>query len=383
VVPLPSEHPTARRVGLDGLRGIAALSVLSFHVWLYARPNPPATNVTGAIDWTWSCLRWGLVLFFVLTGFLLYRPWLDARKKGTSPRLETYVRRRAARILPAYYLALVGSIALRWGAGGVPGVRLPSAATLPTFFVFAQNFSDQSLLTLDPPMWTLAVEVTFYLLLPVFGFLALRRRDWPKTAVPALLLAVGLAWSWGVAALGGSLPLTKILPEMLPFFAAGMLAAALVHDRVVSARGARLLLAGAIAGLAVQVVTQLLAPSVAGTVLHELPLAAAFAAIVTLGASDRCPSWLCWRPLTAVGTVSYGVYLWNVPVLWALRSDNLLPLSPPTALPVVAVASLGIATLSWMLVEKPVMAWSRRREPRARIRAPLIPAPAVGNPVDR
>lgn len=68
--------------GLDLLRGVAALSVVLFHLWLYAQPAPPAV-AHGLTDGLWSAGRLGLVLFFVLSGYLLYRPWVRARRNGT------------------------------------------------------------------------------------------------------------------------------------------------------------------------------------------------------------------------------------------------------------------------------------------------------------
>ena len=93
---------------------------------------------------------------------------------GLAPDLRRYLARRAARIFPAYYLAVAGSAALLWESAGTPGVRLPPAATLPLFAVFAQNLDPSSVMTLDPPTWTVALEVAFYLLLPALGWAALR-----------------------------------------------------------------------------------------------------------------------------------------------------------------------------------------------------------------
>src|SRR6266511_2705806 len=116
----------ARSTALDALRGSAALGVFAFHAWLYSMPVPAAGNRNGPGDFALHELRLGLVLFFVLSGFLLYGPWAAAGLgDGRAPRLAGYLRRRAARILPAYYAALVGSIALLWSIGETPGVRLP------------------------------------------------------------------------------------------------------------------------------------------------------------------------------------------------------------------------------------------------------------------
>ncbi|MEY2514445.1 MAG: hypothetical protein QOJ89_1803, partial [bacterium] len=131
-----------RMASIDGLRGIAALSVFAFHGWLYTMPEPRAANRSTITDYAAHELRLGLVLFFVLSGYLLSRPWfaaaLDERR---PPDLRRYLRARAARIAPAYYAALTGSIGLLWGLSGTPGLRLPPAAELPLFFVFAQNTS--------------------------------------------------------------------------------------------------------------------------------------------------------------------------------------------------------------------------------------------------
>src|SRR5213079_2986369 len=131
--------------------------------------------------------------------FLLYGPWVRAaRERVAAPRLRSYLLRRAARILPAYYLAVAGSIALLWSLRGATGVRLPHGADLWTFAVFAQNFSDATALKLDPPLWTLAVEVSFYLLLPALGWIALRVRHSGRAgqlAVPVAFALVGFAYN--------------------------------------------------------------------------------------------------------------------------------------------------------------------------------------------
>jgi len=353
-----------RKTGIDGLRGIAALSVLLFHLWLYARAAPPAVAVNGPWDWVWSNLRWGLILFFVLSGYLLYWAWIRAAAHGKRPDTWRYARSRVARVLPAYYLALVGSVLLLWEAGSVPGVRLPSAESLPLFLVFAQNFSGGSLLTLDPPMWTLAVEVSFYVALPVIGLAAFHLGSNRRIWLPIGLLAFGLAWGWGVSATGGPLTMTKVLPAMLPFFATGMLAATLAGGHQVGKGVARLLGLMAAAGLAIEVSAGLLFPTWLNGALHDIPIATSCAALVVLATSDRCPKVLRWKPLVSLGVVSYGLYLWHVPVLWWLRSRGLLPLDPILALPVVLIPSLGLATTSWLVVERPAIAWAKRRSGR-------------------
>src|SRR3954453_1617347 len=98
-----------RTVGLDRLRAVAALSVLCLHVWLYGQPEPDSPTRSGFLDHALFELRLGLVFFFVLSGYLLYRAFAAAALRG-SGRVDVarYARRRVARIVPAYWLAMAG-----------------------------------------------------------------------------------------------------------------------------------------------------------------------------------------------------------------------------------------------------------------------------------
>src|SRR5918999_554348 len=137
VPPIPlvsTKAPGARDGALDGLRALAALGVVVLHVSLYTteRARPPWDLGDGALHG----LRLGLVLFFVLSGFLLIRPWLA----GTAlrPRLGVYVLRRAARVLPAYYIALLGAALVLWGTGSA---RMAEPGDLPLLTLMLQNWS--------------------------------------------------------------------------------------------------------------------------------------------------------------------------------------------------------------------------------------------------
>jgi peptidoglycan/LPS O-acetylase OafA/YrhL len=365
----------SRNRRIDSLRGLAALAVLGFHVWLYARPVPGTERVT-ALDYVWAQGRLGYVLFFALSGFLLYLPWLRAaRGEGDRPPLGDYLRRRAVRILPGYYVALLGSIALLWNLASTPGVRLPPAESLPLFFVFGENFTGATVMKLNPPMWTLAVEVSFYLALPLIGLAAIRlaggRRR--QLVVPIGLIALGLAWN-GLAELAGlGLPGTKVLPAMLPYFGAGMLAAVMVASDGLGRRAAgRALLGGASLVLLDFTLHAGLVPGSGNVVavVHDLPAALGFAAIVAVAGSSSIPlPGLDSRATAWLGTVSYGLYLWNIPVLLVLRSMDLLPLGSWLAVPVVLGPSLVIAAISWYVFERPAIEWARRAGGKRRRKA--------------
>lgn len=363
-----------RAASLDGLRGFAALCIFAFHGWLYTMPAPEAKNRSSIGDYVVHELRLSLVAFFVLSGFLLSRPWFAAAlKAGRPPNLGRYLRARAARVLPAYYAALVGSIVLLWGLRGTPGLRLPPAGELPLFVVFGQNFSGTSVMKLNPPMWSLAVEVMFYAVLPILGWLALRlpARRRMQAITPLALLALGVAYNWTIAGQGLGLTFSKTLAAMLPYFALGMLTALALHGRTIDMRGKRGLITAGIALIAVDALVKAAAPAYGlemGTLfvaVRDLPSAVGFALIIAALALAPRGRVLGGRLLVGIGTISYGFYLWHVPVLLVLRGHGLLPMDPLLGSLVAFLPSLALAVLSWFAIERPVLRWTARRDRRA------------------
>jgi len=387
----PSERGR-RAAGLDGLRGLAALSVVCFHVWLYRFPDPTHVRRRGVLDYVLSDFRHGLLLFFVLSGYLLYRGFARAALRGDGfVDVRQYLRRRVARVVPAYYLAMLGTFVLLWGAGGTPGVRLPAhQGDLVLFLFFAQNYSSHTVLTFNPVTWTLCLEVLFYALLPVFGIAAYRwSRGLARRQALALLglLGLGLAWNAGVFLLGGSLVAAKALPAYLPYFALGMLVALWVESG--GAWLGRLATVALVLGGALCVAGNALwhsgggasAVPLAGATLQDLLAGIGFAALVAAVVAGRgvAASWTRFRPLAALGLVSYGVYLWHLPLMLFGARLHLLPQAFVPRLIVVLLPALAAGTASWLLVERPLLAAasrgarsrSRGRTSRRRIGAAL------------
>jgi peptidoglycan/LPS O-acetylase OafA/YrhL len=379
---MPSSERKTRTAGLDGLRAIAALSVLCLHVWLYGQPNPDSPTRSGLLDRVVFEFRLGLVFFFVLSGYLLYRAFAGAALRRSAVDVGRYARRRVARIVPAYYLALLGAIALVWGLRGSPGVRLPDAAQLPLFFVFGQNYSPETFFTLNPVTWTLCLEAAFYVSLPLIGLAAYRFARGRARAQVVLLGAIavlGLVYLTLDYQLGWSGLAGKALPAYLPVFAAGMFVALWAEERRMrdAAPLAPLATAALVVGgfgLAIlDGVWHATERTPAGnpliSILGDVPAAAGFAAVVAAAVAGRGPAidWMRFRPLAWVGLVSYGVYLWHVPLLLFGRGHDLLPssflLSLAVTLPVVLLVSAG----SWYLVERPLIARANR-EPARRAR---------------
>lgn len=360
-----------RLAGLDGLRGLAGVGVVLVHVWLYTGNNDPSQPA-----WLKAVigeLRLGLMAFFVLSAFLLVRPWLAAaRGDRPPPRPATFLWRRAARILPGYWLAITGAFLLLRDAGSGRSV---SAADLPAFLVMAQNQVEGLRDKLVPPAWSLCVEITFYALLPLLGaaILALAGGRDPATrgfgrprlavgAVAGAMAAVGVGWSVVAYRAGWGLSVTTSLPTYLPIFACGVAAATLTPRTAWQRRG--LLVAGALL-VALDAVWHHDGTGALGHVLKDLPAGAGFGLVVA-GLAAGPPGLLERAPLRWLGTVSYGTYLWHMPILFLLRESHRLPQNPAAAFAAVLLPALAVAALSWYGVERPLLAWATARPGRPR-----------------
>jgi peptidoglycan/LPS O-acetylase OafA/YrhL len=357
-LPAPSRTPA-----LDGLRGIACAGIVLLHVWMFdwgLRGRPERST----IEMLLGQMHLGVPLFFALSGFLIYRPFVAAALDGRAgPHLGRYVLRRAARILPAYWAALFGAFAVLTAIGHPNTVP---AGELPRFLLFAQNHSETTRGQLDPPMWTLAVEVSFYALVPVIALLAARigAARARQAALPAALIALGIALQ--AAAVAGGWPrtvTTSLLTNLAPF-AAGMLAASLGHGRTLSRRAGVALVGAGVAAVALDAVwiALRLGPQVLRDVDVHVPAFAGFAAIIAgLSASGVRGAVLTSAPLRLLGTLSYGIYLWHFPVIFALRGTGHWPADLPAALALTAAITVALATTSWLALERPALRWASRR----------------------
>jgi acetyltransferase len=396
-----------RYAALDGLRGIASLVVFWVHVWIYQLPN---TVELRRDSWEKMLLfegRVAFVMFFVLSGFLLYRAFVRAGLGRSAPvAVGSYLVRRAVRIAPAYYLAIAGTLALLAAAGDVPGRRLVDGADLPLFLVFGQNYSPDTLLKLNAATWTLTVEVAFYLMLPVIGLAALRLGRSPRRQGLLLggLVLAGLAWNYLDFRAGWGPVASHTAISFLPYFACGMLVALLVEVHRAAGRPpfGQVASAALVAGAAGLLVANGLwhvngdHASLQMEVFADSAAAAAFAAIIAslvLG-TGLGARWLGTPPLAWMGEIAYGFYLWHIPLLVLARGTGIFP---PGILLGLAVLPLAIAfgAASWYLVERPMMARAARlprsgaataaRSGRSRSRTPArsgsLPASSSGRAV--
>ncbi|WP_159943155.1 MULTISPECIES: acyltransferase [unclassified Nocardiopsis] len=195
-----------RHEALDGVRAVAALMVLVFHV-ATETGDALAPGVLGGLL---AAFDLAVPLFFALSGVLLYRPWARAALDGVrGPRARPYLWRRAVRVLPAYWVVAVTALLLY------------SREELGSLRYWAEVLTLTFPFNTDPPwvgtgpyglgqMWSLSVEVSFYLLLPLLGLLlALWARRGADAAARGRRLLTGLA----VLALLG---LAALVPQFHP-----------------------------------------------------------------------------------------------------------------------------------------------------------------------
>jgi peptidoglycan/LPS O-acetylase OafA/YrhL len=172
-----AQSATARFAGIDGLRAIAAGSVLVYHVWRFGDPGGGSPDL-GPLSPVMPHLWHGVTLFFVLSGFLLYRPFAAAAmRRAPQPGIGRYLRHRALRILPAYWFVLAVTAfgleaALVAGDAGPRTEGRPNAELLVVNLLLLQNASPDTIFTGIGPAWSLTVEAGFYLVLPLLALLA-------------------------------------------------------------------------------------------------------------------------------------------------------------------------------------------------------------------
>lgn len=184
---------------LDGVRAIAALLVVSVH--LNALVGVPWNLNQNPLATTFAVFgRTGVVLFFVLSGFLLFLPYARALLfQGEQwPSLRAFYLRRIFRIWPGYYFTLAALIFLFQPQYLRPDHWKP----LALFLTFFMDSSPQTWLKLNGPFWTLAIEWQFYLLLPLialgFSLIVKRLAFTPEQRLEAVLGCCGGLIIWGL-----------------------------------------------------------------------------------------------------------------------------------------------------------------------------------------
>jgi peptidoglycan/LPS O-acetylase OafA/YrhL len=377
------DAPATRLVGIEGMRAVAAGSVLLYHVWLYSAPGGRSVDL-GVLTKVFDNLRAGVTLFFVLSGFLLFRPYVAAALRGTaSPSLRQYLRNRALRIVPAYWVILL-VVALVFEH---QLLRAPQQLVANAFLVqdYVPNYIFGAGIV---PAWSLAIEVVFYFCVPLLGaaaiVLARRGRLRPVWAAFAPVLFM-IALGWGSKAGLRIFDLGRVwalgFPAHADWFAGGMSLAVLrvlwEDGRLRLPRFWRfpaLLVALAFGALAARAYYegQLSYLEYQTPIVVSCTIALAFVVLAEPG--SRLVYVLTRRPIVGAGLASYSVFLWHDPLLRFLRSHDLTSSGQAGFLAnVVVVAGLTalLSAATYLLVEKPAL--SRKRSWQ---RGDAAPAPA-------
>jgi peptidoglycan/LPS O-acetylase OafA/YrhL len=384
----------------DSVRGIAVLMVVVVH----------GGYISGAAHGAWygdliARLEFCLPIFFVVSAFLLYRPFVSARVHGRpSPSTRRFLRARALRILPAYWLALT----LLSIYPGLPQIWTGHSWAYYGFAsVYDRNWAFGGIL----PAWSLCIEVTFYLALPLFAFVMRSRGMRAEWIAVALLFAAGVAFNAIVHIADGNRVDTHLyltLPAALHWLALGMalaVASVWLETRPETPRAVRWVERAP--GLAWGLVIVLFlvvslgiglnseSPHLGITVdspesttlaqwLTEGILYGLMAALLLLPAvfGDQLGGFpravLRNRVLGWIGVISYGIFLWHLPIMaWLANDLSTEPWGDSRMLGITGVGlvlAVACAAASYYLVERPLL---KLKRPARRAAAPQSSATAT------
>jgi peptidoglycan/LPS O-acetylase OafA/YrhL len=391
------------------LRAISVLAILAFHCALYS--GRIGVGVLGRLAEAGG--GEAVIVFFVISGFLLYRPFAAARVDGRErPSSGLYARRRALRILPGYWTALT-LLAI------FPGVVGVFTGDWWRYYGYLQLYSAHTRNGGIQVAWTLCVEVTYYIALPLWAVLLRRlpgaatKRGFLRSELGSLAIVMIGGLVVQIAVSRGHLPyaLGVSLAGQCVWLAIGMALAvvsvAIDRDRSALALLRRLadrpglcwaVAAAAMIGLMLLVpsgglfgligsvdLAQSIPRTVAKLGLEALAVVALVLPAVLDGRRRGLPhKVLAWRPLIWIGVISYSFYLYHLPIVALLAAKhtnafsatglNLMAhvhFAPTTVLYALSLAVTGaVATVSYRLVELPFL---RRKE---RKNAQLRPASA-------
>jgi len=307
--------PGARIVGLDGIRGLAALFVVIHHCYLTSFPGYP--RATG--PWWTGWMIYGhlaVVVFIVLSGFSL--AVAPVRHGWRLDGLGKYAHRRAWRILSAYWPALVFSLVMAWVFVPQPGEGAPTARSAVVYGLLVQDVTGAP--SPNGAFWSIAIEAQLYLLLPLL-LLVVRKRGLALVlvAVTVPVLVIGT--------FAPSVPLvdlfTRFTPQLAVGFTIGVVAAGLAtHER-----WQRLPLLGLAVGAALPPVVLIAVMGSTWTVAHYfwvdlavLPAIALLLTAIGAGRARRVSRALDVAPIRSLGGFSYSLYLIHAPIVVALAA---------------------------------------------------------------
>ena len=324
----------------DGLRVISTLLVAWFHIWQQSWLNPVLK--VGSVSLNFNApVRTGYMMvdiMLLLSGFLLFLPYARARVDGAPlPDLRAYYIKRALRILPSYWLCVFVMLF----AYALPTHQYGSARhfllDLLGHLTFTHNLTYEGYIGthLNGVLWTLAVEVQFYLIAPLIGRAFVKK----PVATYVSMLAVAFVYRFVyVAGMQDTALYFNRLPAMLDVYANGMLCCWLytflqkrLKPRWWTASLSSLLCVGALAGIWMLMCLQTHRSGTEdvrmGQMVYRFPLSALGGLfLVAGGQASRWFQWL-WnnRLMRFLSLISYNLYIWHSPLALRLRAWHIPP----------------------------------------------------------
>jgi peptidoglycan/LPS O-acetylase OafA/YrhL len=345
-----AERATGYRADLDGLRAVAVLLIILFHVGVAGLPG-------GYV---------GVDVFFVISGFLITGLLVRELDQTGTLALREFYARRARRILPASFLVLgatlVGCVVFLSPVGlwrAAPDIAA-SAAYVPNL-LFARDVTDYFHPARVSPVihyWSLGVEEQFYVFYPAFLLVAHRlaaRRGPRLVGYIGLAVAVSLALSVVFTA---SHPTAAFY--LLPTRAWELGAGALLVFAGPRLRGLSAVQANAAAAVGIALIVSsavLFGPSTPFPGVAGLVPVLGTVLVIAAGGATSTP-WtsvvLAWAPVRYIGRISYSLYLWHWPIIvfGAIAFRGVVPDAAQSAAAIGLTALLAAATYRW--VEDPM-----------------------------
>ncbi|WP_422750106.1 acyltransferase family protein [Mycobacterium sp. WMMD1722] len=369
---LESVSTVDRVASLTGVRAVAALLVVLTHA-----AYTTGGYAQGFAGLVYSRMEIGVPIFFVLSGFLLFRPWVqaaavsDCRRRpdsegATAPSVRRYAWHRVRRIMPAYVVTVLAAYLVYHfrTAGPNPGHTWEGLfRNLTLTQIYTDNYLYSFLHQGLTQMWSLAVEAAYYVVLPLLAYLLLvllcRRRWRPGVLLAGLagLAAISPLWLWLVHSVDWLPDGARLwLPTYLVWFLGGMLLA------VLQAMGVRVY---ALVCIPLAVVCYLIAstpiagaPTTSPAGLGEALAKTAFYAVIAtlvvaplaLGDRGLYSRVLASRPMVFLGEISYEIFLIHLITMEVAMVEILrYPIYTGSMLALFAVTMLITLPLAWLL----------------------------------
>ena len=351
-MPRPVDSHTSYVPAIDGLRTVAVLGVLIYHL-------NPAWLPGGYL---------GVGMFFTLSGYLITANLMRSYRRGKGLGLPTFWLRRFRRLVPAVALMLVTVLLLTIffdlpKLGENARFSLSSLFYVNNWHVIAEGQSYFDRFAGHAPldhMWSLSVEEQFYLFWPLVLFVLLKLTGGKRAPlVVSTLVLAAVSFGWMAFLFNTGSDATRVY-EGTDTRAGGILLGAALAIALTNAQGYRipprlLTIPAALLGVLGIAALFWLLPDYSPHLYNWglLALSAASVAVITAALDKRTltSKFFGLTPLRWIGERSYGIYLWHLPAIVFIPEWENLPWAHPALVTAVAVA---LAHISWTLVEDPV-----------------------------